>query len=220
MSLAEPQPSLLPRLAIFPLAQVHLFPHALLPLHVFEPRYRELLRDALAEEGLIAIASLEPGFENDYQGRPPVRPVVGVGRVVGHEPLGDGRANILLRGLWRARIARELPPVESYRRVDAEALPDRAPAGFDPAAARETLALLANKLAASLPSGGDTLRELVRTYAEPAALVDVLAAALVTDPDDRLALLEELDVAARADRVGNAIATVLTRLSASAGPIN
>lgn len=220
MSSAEPIPSSFSRLAIFPLANVHLFPHALLPLHVFEPRYRDLLRDALREERLIAIASLEPGFEKDYQGRPPVRPVVGVGVIIGHEPLEEGRANILLRGLARARIERELPPVEPYRRVEARTLSDEFEPGFKPEAARETLTLLANKLASSLPSGGETLRELVRATNQPSALVDVLAAALVTDPDERTRLLEETRLAVRADRVADEIATVLARLSAAGGPAN
>jgi Lon protease-like protein len=222
MSSAEliPIPTHFARLAIFPLANVHLFPHALLPLHVFEPRYRQLLRDALNEERLIAIASLEPGFENDYQGRPPVRPLVGVGQIVGHEPLEEGRANILLRGVTRARIERELPPVELYRRVVARTLPDEFEPGFKPEAAREMLALLANKLASNLPSGGETLRELVRATTQPSALIDVLASALVTDPDERLLLLEEPRLGARADRVAGEIATVLARLTATTGPAN
>jgi uncharacterized protein len=216
----DPPPPRWSRLPIFPLPHVQLFPHALLPLHVFEPRYRDMVRDAMAGERLIAIAALEPGYEGDYQGRPPVRPIIGVGRVVGHEPLGDGRANIVLRGLARARIDRELPPAESYRLVEAATLTDRVRAGFDTAAARETLILLADQLALKLPSGGETLRELARSQPELGPLVDVLAAALVTDPDDRQELLETLDVDARVDRVSGEIATVLARLTSSVGPSN
>src|SRR5207237_10887791 len=176
---------------LHPRADVCVCPHALLPLYVFEPRYRDLVRDALNEERLIAIANLEPGFEKDYQGRPPVRPIIDIGLIIGHEPLEDGRANILLRGVARARIEAELPPVEHYRRVRARTVADEFEPGFKPEAARETLALLANKLAAGLPSGGETLRELVRATVQPSALVDVLAAALMSDPDERVTLLEE-----------------------------
>src|SRR5205814_10028528 len=102
------------------------------------PRYRDMVKDAMAGERLIAIASLEPGFETDYHGRPPVRPVVGVGQVVGHEPLGDGRANIVLRGLARARIEREHAGTLSYRLLDAATLDDEEVAGFDGSGARET----------------------------------------------------------------------------------
>jgi Lon protease-like protein len=220
---AAPSPPIPPRwtrLPIFPLPGVQLFPHALLPLHVFEPRYRDMVRDAMAGERLIAVAALEPGYEPSYHERPAVRPVIGVGAVVGHEPLGDGRANIVLRGLTRARIERELPPDQSYRLVDAVTLADRTAAGFDDAAARDTLVLLADQLALKLPSGGDTLRELVRSQPDVAALVDVLSAALVTNPDDRQLLLETPEVDTRVDRVSSEIATVLTRLTSSDGSSN
>ena len=208
------------RLPIFPLPGVQLFPHALLPLHVFEPRYRDMVRDAMAGERLIAIASFEPGYEANYQGRPAVRPIIGVGAVVGHEALGEGRANIVLRGLARARIERELPPAETYRLVEAARIDDAIAAGFDTEAARATLILLADQLALKLPSGGETLRELARSQPDLGALVDVLSAALVTDPEERQALLENVDVAARVDRVSGEIATVLTRLTSSEGPSN
>jgi hypothetical protein len=208
------------RLPIFPLPGVQLFPHALLPLHVFESRYRDMVRDAMAGERLIAVASFEPGYERNYQGRPAVRPIIGVGAVVGHEALGEGRANIVLRGLARARIERELPPDESYRVVEAARIDDAVAAGFDSDAARDTLILLADQLALKLPSGGETLRELARSQPDLGALVDVLSAALVTDPEDRQALIENVDVAARVDRVSGEIATVLTRLTSSDGPSN
>ena len=208
------------RLPIFPLPRVQLFPQALLPLHVFEPRYRDLVRDATGGPQLIAVASFEPGFEAEYHGRPAVRPIIGVGRVVGHEAMADGRANIVLRGLTRARIDRELPPDRSYRLVDATTLADRSDDSFDASGARETLVLLADQLALRLPSGGDTLRELARSQPGLGALVDVLAAALVTDPDERQTLLESLDVAVRVDRVSAEMATVLARFSTSDGPSN
>jgi Lon protease-like protein len=220
---AAPIPPIPPRwarLPIFPLPHVQLFPHALLPLHVFEPRYRDLVRDVMAGERLIAVASFEPGYEANYHGRPAVRPIIGVGTVVGHEPIGDGRANIVLRGLTRARIERELPPDEAYRLVDAATVGDSTVAGFDGAGAREMLILLADQLALKLPSGGETLRELARSQPDLGALVDVLSAALVTDPDDRQTLMETLDVGIRVDRVSGEIATVLTRLTSSDGPSN
>ncbi len=208
------------RLPIFPLPRVQLFPHALLPLHVFEPRYRDMVKDAMAGPRLIAVAALEPGFESDYHGRPAVRAVIGVGEVIGHEALEDGRANILLRGVARARIDEELPARERYRLVDATELPDVRRPGVDSGGARETLVLLADQLARRLPSGGETLRELARSQPGLGPLVDVLTAALVTDPDERQTLLEMVDLAARADRVGSEIAIIIARLTAPDGPAN
>lgn len=218
--MTPPAPPRWLRVPIFPLPDVQLFPHALLPLHVFEPRYRDLVRDAMAGERLLAVATLAPGYEPDYHGRPAVRDVVGVGRIVGHEPLADGRSNIVLRGVARARIDRELPADARYRLVDATTIADQRAPGFDDAAARHTLTLLADELARQLPSGGETLRELARAHADAGALADVLTAALVTEPDARQQLLETADVAARVDRVGAEIAEVLARLAGPSGPAN
>src|SRR5262249_61215492 len=95
---------------LFPLPTLVLFPHVLQPLHIFEPRYRQMTADALAGDRLIAMALLRPGWEKDYEGRPPIYSVICVGRIVAEKRLPDGRFNILLRGVSRARVRRELPP--------------------------------------------------------------------------------------------------------------
>jgi Lon protease-like protein len=200
------------RLAIFPLPHAQLFPHALMPLHVFEPRYRALARDCLAGSRRLAVAALEPGFEADYEGRPPVKKVCGVGEVVAHHQHPDGRYDLLLRGSARVRIIDELPPDEPYRLVRAEVLEDLYHPGADLALARRSLVHLCDRLATALPSGGETLRALARQEDDPAATVDLLAAALVTEPSARQELVEQLDVAARIDRVAQVIAEVLGRL--------
>src|SRR5438445_1440036 len=91
-------------LPIFPLPQTVLFPGALLPLHVFEPRYRALTRDVLAGRKLMGVARLKPGFEATYDGRPPVFSVCGVGIVTESVEHADGRFDLTLRGLSRVRI--------------------------------------------------------------------------------------------------------------------
>ena len=93
---------------LFPLPNVVLFPHALLPLHIFEERYKAMTADALAGRRLVAMALLSPGWEKCYYGRPPLEPVVCVGRIVSHERLPDGKFNLLLRGELRASIEREV----------------------------------------------------------------------------------------------------------------
>jgi uncharacterized protein len=205
---------------IFPLPQVALFPHAILPLHVFEPRYREMVRDCLAGDRRMAVAALAPGYETSYHERPPVRAVCGVGEVVAHEALADGRSNILLRGVARGRIVEELPPTESYRRVRWQPIEDRLPPGFDGPRALSAMILLADQIALKLPSGQETLRELARSQPAPGPLTDVLAAALVTDPDARQSLLEEPDVAVRVERVSERLASILLDFSEKRGPAN
>jgi Lon protease-like protein len=212
-------PGIFDRLPIFPLPNVQLFPHSFLPLHVFEPRYRELVRDCLAGDHLMALALLEPGYETSYHERPAVRAVCGVGRIIAHESLAEGRSNIVLRGLARVRIVEELAPDRAYRVVRAQALDDCVPPGGALDEPERTLRLLSDQIAARVPSG-ETLRELTRGQAEPGALTDVLAAALVTDPGERQALLEDLDVARRLETMTMHLGAVLARMSRERGPAN
>jgi len=104
---------------LFPLAQCILLPHATIPLHIFEPRYRAMTRDALDSDGLIAMAMFDGDeYQHNYQGNPAVRPQVCVGYIVHHDRLYDGRYNILLQGIARAEIQEELDPTdEGYRRA-------------------------------------------------------------------------------------------------------
>ena len=109
---------------LFPLPNLVLFPNVVQPLHIFEPRYREMLEDSLAADQLIAIALLQPGWEADYDERPSIFPVTCIGRVVSHSRLEDGRYNLLLLGLRRASVIRELPATTSYRMAEVAVLED------------------------------------------------------------------------------------------------
>jgi len=96
---------------IFPLDAVTLLPQQVLPLHVFEPRYRQMVDQALDGAGQIAMAVFEgEEWKDDYHGRPALRPAVCVGQIVQHEKLFDGRYNLLLQGVCRARIIEEMAP--------------------------------------------------------------------------------------------------------------
>src|SRR5262245_6454674 len=108
-------------LPIFPLPNVVLFPNFFLPLHIFEPRYREMIADALSADRLIGMVLLRPGWEHDYEGRPAVYPIGCSGVITHAERLQDGRYNIVLRGLERFRILDE-DHERSYRRALVEAL--------------------------------------------------------------------------------------------------
>lgn len=109
---------------LFPLPNLVMYPHVMQPLHIFESRYRELLEDALATDRLIAMAVLEPGWEIDYESRPPLARYACLGKIVTHHRLPDGRYNLLLMGVARLRIAEELPPLRSFRQAKVELLRD------------------------------------------------------------------------------------------------
>ncbi len=94
-------------LPLFPLPNVVLFPAALLPLHIFEPRYRAMVADALDNERLIGMVMLRPGWESQYEGAPAVYPIGCAGFITHADELPDGRYNILLRGLEKFRILDE-----------------------------------------------------------------------------------------------------------------
>src|SRR3954447_13086589 len=88
---------------LFPLPNVVLFPRAILPLHIFEERYKAMTADALRGQKQIAMALLRPGWERDYYGRAEIEPVVCVGEILSHERLADGKYNFLLQGQTRAK---------------------------------------------------------------------------------------------------------------------
>jgi Lon protease-like protein len=110
---------------LFPLPNLVLYPHVMQPLHIFEERYREMLEDALADDRLIAMALLEPGWESEYESRPPIAPYGCLGKIVAHHRLEDGRYNLLLMGVQRIRIVGELDPPRSFRRAQVELICDR-----------------------------------------------------------------------------------------------
>lgn len=116
---------------VFPLPQTVFFPDALLPLHVFEPRYRAMVAAARAGEGLIAVATLLPGWEKDYEGAPAFHPLATVGRMIRIHDHEDGRSDILLLGLERVRLEEEYGELP-YRMAQARTVPDEAPPDDDP----------------------------------------------------------------------------------------
>jgi Lon protease-like protein len=111
---------------LFPLPRVVLFPHAVLPLHIFEPRYRQMTRDALGGDHLVTVVQLRPPTapSADALGSPPVENVGCLGRIIRHECLPDGRFNFLLLGRKRVRLTREVPSDRLYRVAEVEVLDD------------------------------------------------------------------------------------------------
>lgn len=184
-------------LPLFPLPNVVLFPGAALPLHVFEPRYRELVREVLAGRKLMGVVRLKPGFEGDYEGRPPVFDVCGVGAVIDSVEHADGRFDITLRGLARARILEELPPTRAFREFRLTELGDAISDAAVTSAWQRKLISLWSALAPHLPESVRDLRAITRGAEGAGAFADRVAAALVGDPDSSQRLLAETDPAER-----------------------
>ena len=204
-------------LPIFPLPNVVLFPGALLPLHVFEPRYRELTKEVLAGNRLIGMARLKPGFEEQYEDRPPVFEVCGLGSVIESVAHGDGRYDITLRGLAVVRIIKELPPDRPFRRVQAEEVPEFPSDPAVTSAWQRKLISLWSQLGPHLPENVRDLRTLTRGAEGAGAYADRLAGALVGDADESQRLLEEPDPAERLRRLTERLQALLDSVAPSAG---
>ena len=108
---------------IFPLQDVTLFPNSTQPFHIFEERYRDMVTDALESDSTIGMVLLQPGYESEYEGRPPVFEMGCAGVIIASELLPDGRYNIVLRGLTKFRILSE-DLDRSYRLANVEAVLD------------------------------------------------------------------------------------------------
>lgn len=110
---------------LFPLPDVTLFPNVMLPLHIFEPRYRQMVQDVLQSHGCIAIASLKDGWQSSYLHRDcPIHETVCLGSIVADQKLEDGRYCLLMQGICRATIIKELVTESPYRIAQLKLTPD------------------------------------------------------------------------------------------------
>jgi Lon protease-like protein len=197
---------------LFPLPNLVLFPHVVQGLHVFEPRYRQLMADTLAGDRLFAVALLRPGWEDEYDERPAVEPVCCLGRVSWHEKLSDGRYNLRLKALSRARISEEVPTDRLYRTARASLIADVSPADTS------LLSQLRKRLADAVlprfaPEGpaAEQLRELFRGEMPLGHVTDVLSYALPLPLELKQALLCEAHVERRAEVLMHALALSAAR---------
>lgn len=208
-------------LKVFPLPEVVLLPGTPAPFHIFEPRYRAMTADALAGDRTLALATLA-SEEGATQDRAPVHPIAGAGVIESSQMLPDGRYHLQLNCVARVRLVAEIDNGKPYREFQAEILEDVYPPGGPAALTRQRSALEACvlQLAEVLPpeSGAPRLAEIAARTASPSALADLVAAAVVSEPVQRLAVIEELDVAKRLDLVTGEVASVILMLSRGRAP--
>jgi hypothetical protein len=192
---------------LFPLEQVVLMPQQAIPLHIFEPRYRQMIEAALDGSGQFAMAIFRGHrWKQEYHGRPPLRPAVCVGQIFSHEKLDDGRFNVLVQGICRARILEEIPADGEKLYREAMLEPVGIDTGEDAEETEHRLTPLRAHVQASLAEGplhhlrsADRMLELTQnTHVATTMLMELLAASVVDDPAVRYRLLEEGDPEARA----------------------
>jgi len=175
---------------LFPLPDVVFFPKTLLPLHVYEPRYRELASEALAQGQAICTALLKPGWESDYYGSPEVYPVGCVGRIVQHEKLPDGRYNITLDGQTKVRIDSSVR-LTPYRLVRVTAVEDDSAWARGERAAEEAAELVRLFRQVHEGQGASILwTEMFGQSMSPESVLNTVALHLNAEPELKEQLLE------------------------------
>jgi len=194
---------------LFPLPGLVFFPHTVQPLHIFEPRYRQMAADALGGDRLIALVLLKPGWEDTYDDRPVVHSVACLGRVIGDHRLPDGRYNLVLRGIARVQIRDEPPTDKLFRSANVEVLHDLVPDDVEELMAlRTALADLILPRVTAAPTR-DQLRNLFQGELPLGNLCDVLTFALPLPPESKQELLETLLVTDRARELMEAFRAVV-----------
>ena len=188
------------RVRLLPLPELVVFPHAMQPLHIFEPRYCELLADALATDQLIAMATLTEGITAVSQLAAPIASTVCLGRIVSHTEVEGDKHNLLLVGIRRAQIIQELDTGRTFRTAEVTVEPDI----YSPAGAEHRLELkreLLNAFAKVIPPSANVqknLHELMAGQMGLGPITDIISYTLPFDMKAKLELLAQADVDARA----------------------
>jgi len=184
---------------LFPLPNLVLFPHVIQALHVFEPRYCDMLTEALESDHLITMALLVPGWESQVQGKPNLGNTVCIGRIISHTPTDDGRHNILMAGLQRARIIEELEVTTSFRQARVELIPDYLPEDFRESADehRKTLLGVFRSMIPHDAENSKTFADLLTQQLPLGILTDIIAYAVNLPVAIKQLLLGEANVQIR-----------------------
>jgi Lon protease-like protein len=206
---------------LFPLPNVVLFPRAILPLHVFEERYKQMTTDALVGNRQIAMALLRPGWEKNYHGAAPIEPIVCIGNILAHERLPDGKYNLLLQGLTRAKLVRELT-LHPYRTAELQGIGEPSVIEIDLCNERRHLiSIFSNGRFSSIPLCRKFL-EMLSSPIPTSDIADLIAFNLIDDVHVKQQLLAEPNPCRRAGRVASILERlqILPGLMAEANSVN
>jgi len=203
--------AVLNRLPLFPLPNAILFPGVVMPLHLFEPRFRALAEHCVAGPRLMALGTLMPGYEGNYEGRPPIHPILTVGAIAAERRHPDGRWDIALRGVSRVELIDELPPTEPFRMIRARKV--RELERNSDRAAGENLRSAVVQVANQIPALWPQLSPQLVSARAPGQLADVVAGTFIESHGLRRGLLDELSVSKRLDILQEALAQILLDLA-------
>lgn len=205
---------------IFPLPNVTLFPGTYMPLHVFEPRFRKLTKNALNGDRLVGLALLKEGWQKNYFGSPPICKTFGVGKIVDHEELDNGCFNLMLEGFFRVRLIEEFPTT-AFRAGHVQVLQDPAIDGIRAAMNHmmRELRQLTTELMELMPESREPVAAALASHPHPMFVTNHLAQAVVVDAYDRQSILEQDDPLRRLNLVLVQVRGMIRQLKSDPDPV-
>jgi Lon protease-like protein len=205
---------------LFPLPNVVLFPRAILPLHIFEDRYKTMTADVLAGDRLIAMALLKPGWVKTYHNNPAIDPVVCVGRILSCERLEDGKYNFLLQGQMRGKIMEEIigeaKTSRPYRVARIKPIAETSVVEIDLTNERQRLMEMFSSNQLSSTADGKELHKILASHLPTHEVADLIAFHVLNNIGLKQSLLAEADVARRVSRLISALDGALPILDVAA----
>jgi Lon protease-like protein len=173
-----------------------MFPHVMQALHIFEPRYVAMFEEAIQDDRLIALGLLAPGWEQHYEDRPRLHPTACLCRIATHQRTPQGTYNVLLLGVRRLQLVRELPATKPFRVVESEILDDHEPddAAGGAASLQQQLLSAFKRSMPKIPQAYEQLDQLLGSQITLGMLSDIVSYTLDLELDVKLRLLGECDV--------------------------
>ena len=196
------------RLKVFPLPSVVLLPGTVQPLHIFEQRYRDMVKAALDTDGVFAMAQVLPGQEGRLAGSPELEPMLCAGIIGMHEVMDDGRYNLVLVGVARLRLVKEWPQTAPWREVEAELLEDAVLDSEEEVPLRQAVL----ELIARVPDEVGEKVAQVTGRIHGGQLADVVAGTVFHDVAQRFEILQQTDVRERMREVTDEVMQLVARL--------
>jgi len=207
----------LEHMALFPLPNAVFFPGTRLPLHIFEPRYRQMTREAIAENIPIAVVKLTEPRRADAKGRPAYDVIGGAGFLTHHQELPDGRYNILLAGTTRVEIIEEIESEKPYRVGRARRLPDVVDTSGSINVLMTTLRGCVVGLQSDYERLAEALAKAINNIPDPGLLANSISSIIIADPMLRQQLLEERRPDRRLDEIISRLTDLLAESSTPTG---
>ena len=195
---------------LFPLPNLVMFPHVMQAMHIFEPRYRSLFEEAISDDKHIALGVLAKGWEVDYEGRPALESMACLCRIATYQRTPEGTYNVLLLGVRRIQLQKELPPTKPFRVAEAQIVEDHVP----PNSSAEEIARLQQQLLVAfkrsqpkIPTSYDQIDELLGSQITLGMLADIVAYTAELDLKTKLSLLKTSNVVDRVHILLSALST-------------